>query len=126
MVKKILILTISLIILTSYANAPEGLTFSTSLNKQDSISNPAKYSSEEELIWNYGLSNEGKLFDTSVCFYLRSIDYDKMIDITNEPILKRANKQYGCVDDNNIPITNAPLIVPLHLTIKELVLQVKK
>ncbi len=85
--------------------AREGLSFSTSLNNPDSINNPALYSVGDDLVWNYQLSNLVSGFNTNVCFYLKDVSNNAIYDITNIPILKRANEQHCASPNPDCPIT---------------------
>ncbi|MBI2673521.1 hypothetical protein HYX19_04630, partial [Candidatus Woesearchaeota archaeon] len=91
----------------------QGLSFSMNLNKQDSTSNPAQYLAGERLEWNYKLRNDGSSFNTNVCFFLETSDR-RRYDITNRPILERANKQY-CENEDGTPRSPLPSYCPIVL-----------
>lgn len=92
MIKKTIILSVFFILLTNYTYALEGLSFSTFLNKPDSIGNRAQYRVNDALTWNFRLKNTGSSFNTNVCFYLEAPN-NVIYDITDF-ILSKANMQY--------------------------------
>ncbi len=102
--------------------ALEGLSFSTFLNKQDSISNPALYGVGDNLVWNYQLSNLVSGFNANVCFFLKDMSNNAVYDITNEPILRRANEQYCTSPNLGCPITliNRPVGTTSELSDRKL------
>lgn len=102
---KITIFILVLIILDSHVSAQvEDLSFSTSLNRPDSINNPAEYSGGEELRWNYRLENKGSSFNTNICFFIKDQENNRIYDIT-KCIIDKANEQY-CPDKNCVKLEN--------------------
>ncbi|GEM_PF-5859301 len=115
MIKRISILVLVLIYLLPLIYSGEDVfTFSTFLNKPDSLSKQAEYLSGNILQWNYRLNNQGPSFNANACFFIRPRTNNILYDIT-ELILRIVNKQKGCTDENNNPTQSAPSYCPIRL-----------
>ncbi|MBI2672760.1 hypothetical protein HYX19_00720 [Candidatus Woesearchaeota archaeon] len=121
--KKIIILTIFLILLTNNIYAIGGFDLTTSLNKEDYLGQisgqriryipyPAKYSGGDELVWYYKLKNNGPNLNATVCFFLKKSN-GTLYDIT-QFIEDKANLQYyNCTknEGNNCPINLSNILI---------------
>ena len=97
MIRKTIILVILLIYFASNVYARQGLILTTSLNKEESPERPAEYSTGEELVWNFGITNT-ESFTTNVCFYM---DYpNNQRNPLTDTVVNAANYQY-CPNHGN-------------------------